>query len=418
MNEVVITGLGFVTSIGHDRRSVVESLREGRCGIKPWNPIAGESLPVRVAGTVIGFDVEGTDPAAWTWPAQWDLDRRLVRSLPPHGVYAVCALEQALAEAGLERRDLDGGNTGLACASGGSPRLMRHHLDRMAAAGWRRGHPLGVVATVAGTLNFNLGAHYGIRGTSCGFVSACTSSSHALGAAFDEIQLGRQDRMLVVGAEDLALETLLPFHAMGALSLEADPACASRPFDQAPDGFVGAGGAVALVLEDAEVARRRGAQVQARMLGWGQAADGFDVAAPHPTGDGLARAITRTLGGAGISAGVVTYVNAHATSTIAGDRAEALALRQAFAGTTPAVSSTKALTGHGLSMAGAMEAAFCVLALTEGFIPGQFHLTRPIPEAEGLDLPRASRCCRPGIALNCNSGFGGTNVCHVFTIPN
>ena len=140
--------------------------------------------------------------------------------------------------------------------------LLRHHLNRMAEAGWLRGHPLGVVSSVAGTLNFNLAAHHGIRGATCGFASACTSGSHALGAAFDEIALGRQRRMLVVAAEDLNAESLLPFHAMNALSLSDDPATASRPFDRARDGFVGTGGAAALVLEDEESAHALAARVR------------------------------------------------------------------------------------------------------------------------------------------------------------
>ena len=285
----------------------------------------------------------------------------------------------------------------------------------MERTGWQRGHPLGVIASVAGTLNFNLAAHLGIRGACCGFVSACASSAHALGYAADAIRLGRQDRMIVVGAEDLNVAMLLPFHAMGAVSLEADPARASCPFDACRSGFTGTGGAAVLILESGRTASRLGSPRLARLAGWGEAADGLSVAAPHPQGDGLARAMKLALTDAGINADEVGWVNAHATSTPAGDRAEALALQRVFGHHRPAVSSTKALTGHGLSLAGAMEAAFSVLALQEGFIPGQANLVTVLAEGVGLDIPRETRDLRPQIVASNASGFGGANVCLILT---
>lgn len=417
MNDVVVTGLGFITSVGNSREEVADSLRSGLCGIAPWRFGMGQNseTPVKVAGAVKGFELSSHDHAAWTWPSQWNLDRPLVRGVPPHGIYAVCALEQALSQAGLSRSELSDGATGLFCASAGSPKTMRYHLQRMEDCGWRRGHPLGITMSTAGTLNFNLAAHYAIRGASCGFVSACTSSAHALGYAMDEIRLGRQETMLVIGAEELTPETLLPFHAMGALSLDSNPETACCPFDIAAQGFVGAEGATALVLESELHAKRRGARPIARILGWGQASDGFAIATPHPTGDGIQRAVLRALGEARVQADRIDYLNAHATSTPAGDRSEALALQALFPAAGPAISSTKALTGHGLSLAAVMEAAFCILALDQHFVPGQFHLSQPLPEASGLDLPRASRDTTPRHVLNVNSGFGGSNVCHVFS---
>lgn len=409
----VITGLGFVTSIGHDRASVVRSLRELRSGIERWDPWPGIELAVRVAGTLKGIDTEAADPAGWTWPSGWEIDRGLLRGLPPHGLYAAMAIEQALAEARLTRSDLRNGRTGLFTASAGSARRLRQHLNRMAETGWRRCHPLGVVASVAGTLGFNFAAHYGITGSVCGFVSACTSGSHALGAAADTLRLGRQDRVLVVAAEDLTPETLLPFDGMGALTHNPDPVTASRPFDAARDGFVGTGGAVAVVLEAAEVAARRGAVAQSQLLGWAQAADGYHVAQPHPDGDGLLRAMRLCLDDAGVKAGAIDYVNAHAPSTPAGDAAEARALAELFGTHRPPISSTKALTGHGLSMSGLLEAAICSLALTEGLVPGQAGLEVPDPAAVGLNLPRESLDGRPRVVLNNASGFGGSNVCHL-----
>jgi 3-oxoacyl-[acyl-carrier-protein] synthase I len=415
MESVIITGLGFVTSIGHDRATVTEALRELRSGIVPWDPLPGVSLPIKTAGTLKGFDLTSTDPAGWSYPNGWSIERQTARSLPPHGACAVFAVRQALAAAGLSPADITDGRTGLACSSAGSPQVMFDRLTAMQRTGWQRGHPLGVLASVTGTLNFNLAAHLGVRGANCGFASACASSAHALGYACDAIRLGRQDRMIVVGAEDLNVATLLPFHAMGALSTEADPARASCPFDAGRNGFAGTGGAVVLILESASAAARREAPRLARLAGWGEAADGFSVAAPHPEGDGLARAMSLALTDAGVNPGQIDWVNAHATSTPAGDRAEALALHRVFGAHRPAVSSTKALTGHGLSMAGAMEAAFSVLGLQEGFIPGQANLVTLLPEGCGLDIPRASRETRPSIVASNASGFGGANVCLILT---
>jgi len=225
--------------------------------------------------------------------------------------------------------------------------------------------------------------------------------------------------MLVVGAEDMTSESILPFSTLRALSNNPDPGTASRPFDRRRDGFVGTGGAVALIVEDAALAKARGARIQAELIGWGQAGDGYNVVASHPEGAGLRSAMQRALADAGVSPGEIDYINAHATSTPAGDRSEALALQAVFtqAGAKPRVSSTKALTGHGLSLAGAMEAGFCTLAVAEGFIPGAAHLTDPDPACAGLDLPRTSLDVAPRLVLNNSSGFGGSNVCHVLRRP-
>ena len=221
--------------------------------------------------------------------------------------------------------------------------------------------------------------------------------------------------MIVVGAEEHNAETILPFAAMRALSAQSDPVLASCPFDLARNGFVGAGGAVALIIEAADLAQERGAPVLAEFAGWGQSADGHSVAMSHPEGAGLRLAMQRALADAGTTPAAIDYVNAHATSTPVGDRAEALALRAIFteAGARPRIGSTKGLTGHPLSMAGAMEAAFCALAIAEGFIPGNAHLRTPDPACEGLDLPRESVAIAPRQVLSNSSGFGGSNVCHV-----
>lgn len=411
----VVTGLGFITPIGNDRAAVTASLRALRPGLAPITFFDNPAVSVKVAGTVKEFDVESPGWRDWRWPARYEFPRETLRSLAPHGLYALCAVEQALADAGLAPDAITDGGTGLYCASAGSAFMTHHQVAQIYAARGERGNPMTVVTSIAGTLNFNLAAHYHIRGAVGGFAAACASSSHALGCALDDIRLGRQTRMLVVGAEETNAATILPFAAMRALSTNADPATASRPFDQARDGFVAAGGAVCLVLEEAESARRRGAPIYAELAGWGAAADGHSIAVSHPEGAGLANAVRRTLADAGVAATDIDYVNAHATSTPAGDRSEALALRSVFtdAGAHPRISSTKSLTGHPLSMSGVMEAAFCALAIRDGFIPGSANLVNPDETCAGLDLPRVTLDQAPRVVLNNSSGFGGSNVCHV-----
>lgn len=418
-NLPVITGLGFVTSIGNDHAAVRRSLCGLHHGFERHLFLGNADLPEQVLGTVKGFSFPTPHWRDWQWPAEFSIDRDLLRGLAPHGVFAFCAIEQALEDAGLTAAELAGGNTGLFCASAGSPLLLRHFLNQMHATRGERNNPMGVVSSIAGTLNFSLAAHYRISGAVCGFVSACASSSHALGYAMDEIRLGRQQRMVVVGAEDATDESILPFAGLRALSTNPDPDTASRPFDRRRDGFVGTGGAVALIVESAELARARGARIYAELAGWGQAGDGHSVAASHPEGAGLREAMRRTLADAAATPADISYVNAHATSTPAGDRSEVLALHSVFtaAGARPRISSTKALTGHGLSLSGAMEAAFCALAIADGFIPGAAHLDEPDPVCEGLDLPRASLDEAPRLVLNNSSGFGGSNVCHVLRRP-
>lgn len=417
MNKVVITGIGFACSIGTGRDAVLSSLRDLRHGFVRKH-LAGAGIgPELVCGEVDGFDIESCESRDWTFPGSENFDPGFLRSLPPHGPYAVVATEEALAMAGLDHASIRDGNTGLFCASPGSPRMLHYNLGRLADSGWMRAAPMGVVNSVAGSLNFNLAAYYGITGANCGFVSACTSSSHALGYAFDEVALGRQDRVLVVGAEDGGAASLLPFTGMRALSSNPDPDTACRPFDCRRDGFVGSGGAAVLVVESADSAKKRGAEALAEMIAWGQASDGYSVAAPHPEGAGIRSAMERCLSAAGVKTGEIDWVNAHATSTPAGDRAEALALKAlgfADKGIGTLVSSTKGLTGHGLSYAGALEAAICVLCLGEKIVPGNATLEQVDPVCEGLLLPTLTTQHDLKLVLNNSSGFGGSNVCHLF----
>lgn len=416
MPRVFVTGIGLITSIGNDVPGVTTSLRELKHGFELYPPFQRDDIPVKVAAPVKGFETDSTDPEDWTLPKRYRIRREVIRGMAPHGVYAWCAMQQALEDARLEEVDYSNPDTGLYAASGGSPHLMGHMLQRMHTLGVMRCSPLGIVASISGTVNFNLVAHFKIKGSSCGFSSACASSSHALGFAYDDLVLGRQKRMFVVGAEDGNVDSILPFAGMRALSLQKDPALASRPFDAARDGFVGTGGAAVLVLETEDEVARRGAKVYCEVAGWGQASDGHNVAISHPDGHGLRLAIERALRSSGTTADEVDYINAHATSTPIGDVSEVRALKTIFRtpAARPAISSTKALTGHGLSLAGAMESAFCAMALKDGFMPGSAHISQLEPECEGLNIIRSTLPAQPTVVLNNSSGFGGANVSLVF----
>lgn len=416
MPRVFITGLGFITSIGNDGSAVIKSLRELRHGFQAYPPFQKTEIPVKIAAPVSDFQTDSNDPEDWTFPSCYSIKREILRGMAPHGVYAWCAMQQAIGDAQLTTAEVSNPHTGLYAASGGSPQLMGYMLNRMHTQGVMRCSPLGIVASISGTVNFNLVAHFKIKGSSCGFASACASSSHALGFAFDELALGRQKRMFVVGAEDGNLDAILPFAGMRALSLQTDPNLASRPFDLGRDGFVGTGGGVVLVLETEDEVARRGARVYCEVAGWAQASDGHNVAISHPEGLGLRAAMENALRATGIAPEAVDYVNAHATSTPIGDTSEAKALKAIFKtpAARPAISSTKALTGHGLSLAGAMESGFCALAIRDGFMPGSAHITRLDPECEGLNIIRSTLSAQPQVVLNNVSGFGGANVSLVF----
>jgi len=416
MPKIYITGLGFITSIGNDRAHVKESLLGLRHGFQLYPPFQKPEIPVKVAAPVRGFEMDSNDPEDWVLPEDYRIRREILRGMAPHGIYAWCAMQQAVADAALAPEDISNPQTGLYAASGGSPQLMGYMLDRMHRLGVMRCSPLGIVASIAGTVNFNLVSHFQIKGASCGFSSACASSSHALGFAFDDLALGRQKRMFVVGAEDGNCDAILPFAGMRALTLQTDPDLASRPFDAARDGFVGTGGGVVLVLETEEEVARRGVTPYCEVVGWGQASDGHNVAISHPEGEGLAAAIERALAATGTPAESVDYINAHATSTPIGDVSEARALRRVFGekGLRPAISSTKSITGHGLSLAGAMESGFCALALRDGFMPGSAHISQVDPECADLNILRRTESVPPQVVLNNVSGFGGANVSLVF----
>ena len=415
MPKVFITGLGLITSIGNDVPTVTKSLRELRHGMELYPPFQKPEVPIKVAAPVKGFQTESVDSEDWVYPEQYYLKREILRGMSPNALYAHCAMTQAIADAKLSEADYSNDDTGLYAASAGSPYMMTYMVNRMHSQGVMRCSPLGIVASIAGTVNFNLVAHFRIKGASTGFSSACASSAHALGFAYDEIALGRQKRMFVVGAEDGNVETILPFAGMRALSLQTDPEIASRPFDVGRDGFVGTGGASVVILESEEEVTRRGVRPYCEVAGWGQASDGHNVAISHPEGTGLRNAIERALRSSRTAPEEIDYINAHATSTPIGDLSEAKAIRAVFSpsGSRPMVSATKALTGHGLSLAGSMETAFCAIAIREGFAPGSAHIRNLDPGCADLNIPRESVEKPLKVILNNSSGFGGANVCIV-----
>jgi 3-oxoacyl-[acyl-carrier-protein] synthase-1 len=417
MRRVVVTGLGFVTSIGNSRASVVESLRQARTGIEVFDLFVENDLPVRLAGTIKEFAFPTTDCEDWVIPPAYKLTRTHLRTMAPNSVYGYCALQQAIADAGLSRDQVSHPRTGLQCASLGSMRINYENFKTMFQQGFTKFPPHGVTSTVSGTLNFNLSVLYGIKGACAGFASACSSSAHALGYALDLIRLGRQDRMFVVGAEELDLFVNVPFLSVRALSPAREPGQAPRAFCRHRDGFLPTGGSAALVLEELSAAQARGATIYAEVKGWGQTSDGFNLMAPDPQGDGLARAMQLALEDGQLAANQVDYLNAHATSTLLGDLAELRAIRQVFPDHKPAVSSTKSLTGHGISMAGAFEAAISCLTLQEGFIPISANITELDPEADGIPIVTQPTNEKPAVVLSNSSGFGGSNVAILFASP-
>jgi 3-oxoacyl-[acyl-carrier-protein] synthase-1 len=409
--RVVITGLGFITSIGNTRAEVLASLRQGRSGIEIFDELPAVAGSPRLAGTIKGFAFPGTRCDDWTYPADYSIERNELRSMSPHVVYASCAMRQAIADARLGPELISHPRTGAMCASGGSMSTCYESLRVMETEGVHKCYPLSLPAGISGTLNSNLAASFKLKGAVLGFASACASSAHAFGYGYDLISRGRQDRVFVVGAEDCNKFSILPFAAVRALSLEIDPARAPAPFDLARDGFVGTGGATVLVLEELALAQSRGAPIYAEALGWGEAADGHNVMAPEPEGEGLGRAMLDALQQAEISPEQIDYINAHATGTSAGDLSEVKAIRRVFNGARqPYVSSTKALTGHGLCLAGAMEAAFTVLALKEKFMPVSAKISKLDPACAGVRILTQAVDFAPKIALTNSSGFGGANV--------
>lgn len=415
LRRVVVTGIGLITSIGNDKDEVLRSLRERRTGIEYYTPLDRTGVPVRLAGTVKGFEFPELHSDEWILPDGYEIPRAQLRSMSPNVVYGFCAMQQAITDAQLPRDLVSSARTGALCASGGSAWLTYDYLDLMLKKGPQRCNPMAMVASIAGTLNMNLVASFGIKGASLGFSSACASSAHALGYALDKIRTNRQDIVFVAGAEECNLFSILPFVGTRALTTQKDPATSPCAFDLKRDGFAVGGGAAVLVLEELEHARSRGVPIHAEVLGWGEASDGYSVMAPEPEGDGLARAMEAAIDDSRIAAADVDYINAHGTATQIGDVAEVRAINRVFNGSKrPFISSTKSLTGHGLSLAGAMESAFCCLALEQQFTPVSANITELDPQFESAAIVTEPIDHAPRVALTNSSGFGGTNVAAIF----
>ena len=410
MRQVVVTGLGFITSIGNSQTEVLRSLQECRSGIELFSAFDKPEIPIKIAGTIKGFTFPTADRQDWTFPPEYKITREQLRSMSPNALFGFCAMTQAIADAKLTPELVSNPRTAIMSASAGSIWMCYETSNTLVTRGAARINPMGIVSGIAGTLNFNLATCFKIKGGSVGYVSACASSAHAIGHAVDAIRLNRQDRVFAVGAEDCDGHTFLPFVPVRALSQATDPAKFPCAFDKNRDGFVGTGGAAVLVLEEKESALKRGATIYAEILGWGESSDGFNVMAPHPDGEGLARCMLNAFQDAGVTGEQIDYLNAHATATSAGDIAELRAIKAVFPTKKPWVSSTKSLTGHGLSLAGALEAAICCLALKNGFTPVSAKITELDPECEGVPIVTAPIADRPKIAMSNSSGFGGSNV--------
>ena len=405
---VVVTGLGATTPLGGDVGSTWEALLAGRSGVRPLDDEWAQDLPVRIAA-----------PAA-VGPAG-ALDRVQARRLDRCEQFAIVAAREAWADAG--RPEAEPERIGVAVSSGiGGVASMLAAYDMLNSRGWQRLSPYTVPMLMpngsAGWISIELGARAGVHTT----VSACASGAESIAYAIDMIRSGRADVVVAGGTEAAIIPlNIAAFAAMRALSVRNDePQRASRPFDKGRDGFVLGEGAAMLVLESAEHASRRGARVHAVAAGFGYSSDAHHIAQPAPDGSGAARAMARALADAGLPAGQVVHVNAHASSTPAGDVAEARAIAAALgaASSGPVVSATKSMTGHLLGGAGALESVATVLALRERVAPPTINLDDP--DDAGIDIATEPRPLRPRghgpmAALNNSFGFGGHTVALAFT---
>jgi len=400
--RVVITGLGIVSCLGNDAQSVTRSLYEGRSGIS----LRQEQVDIGMRSHVAG--APDIDVASM-------IDRKQLRFMGDAAAYAYISMQQAIEDAGLDENDVSNVRTGIIAGSGGASSANQiEAADILRERGLRRVGPYRVTQTMASTVSACLATPFRIKGINYSISSACSTSAHCIGNAMEQIQMDKQDIVFAGGGEELHWALSCLFDAMGALSTKYNdsPERASRAYDADRDGFVIAGGGGMLVLEELEHARARGARVYAELVGYGATSDGYDMVAP--SGEGAVRCMQQALATVD---GAVDYINAHGTSTPAGDIQELKAVREAYADRdhTPVIGSTKSLSGHSLGAAGVQEAIYSLLMQQEGFIAESVNIEHLDPEAEGLPIARKRH---DGVELHrvmSNSfGFGGTNASLVF----
>ncbi len=405
MRRAVITGIGIVSAIGNNRGEVTESLRDGASGIRFCETYREMGFRSHIHGAI------RMDPDT-------AVDRRLRRFMGDGAVYNYVAMEEAIADAGLEPQDVSNERTGLIMGSGGpSTRNQVLAADLLRDKGTtRKIGPFMVPRTMSSTNSATLATPFGIRGVNYSITSACSTSAHCIGNALEQIQLGKQDIVFAGGGEELHWSLSMLFDAMPALSAGYNdtPEKASRPFDVNRDGFVISGGGGCVVVEDLAHAEARGAKVYGEIVGYGATSDGYDMV--QPSGDGAVRCMKMAMDGLDAP---VDYINTHGTSTPVGDATELEAIRTVFTNgkgnQKPHIASTKSLTGHALGAAGVHEAIYSLIMLNEDFVAASANLDEPDPAADGLSLV-TERIDDAGLhqAMSNSFGFGGTNCSLVF----
>ncbi len=405
MNRAVITGAGIVSSLGNSLAEVAAALRAGRSGIERVQGWADLGLRSQVAGVVHG----ATELAAAA-----GLPRRELAALAPGPLYCILAAAQAIADAGLTAAELASPRTGCIVGTGiGSTGAVYRGGVEVHAGRPRRVDPYAVVQSMSSSASAAVVHRFGIGGRSYAVSSACATSAHAIGHAAELVRAGILDLAIAGGGEEIDELVAGAFAAMRtalASRFNDRPDLASRPFAADRDGLVLASGAGIVVVESRERALARGARVRAEIAGFGANSDDFDLVLPEPSGARAAECMALALADAGAGAAEVDYVNAHATGTAAGDRAEAAALRLLFGDRLPPLSSTKSLGGHSLGAAGAHEAIHCLLMLEGGFLAPSINSAPRDPELADLPLVTAARPARLELALSNSFGFGGTHA--------
>ncbi|KNC10107.1 3-oxoacyl-ACP synthase [Klebsiella sp. RIT-PI-d] len=397
MKRAVITGLGIVSSIGNNQQEVLASLREGRSGITFSQELKDAGLRSHVWGNV-KLDTTGL------------IDRKIVRFMSDASIYAFLSMEQAVADAGLSEEVYQNNpRVGLIAGSGGgSPRFQVFGADAMRGPRGLKGvGPYVVTKAMASGVSACLATPFKIHGVNYSISSACATSAHCIGNAVEQIQLGKQDIVFAGGGEELCWEMSCEFDAMGALSTRYNdnPEKASRTYDTHRDGFVIAGGGGMVVVEELEHALARGAHIYAEIVGYGATSDGADMVAP--SGEGAVRCMKMAMQDLDAP---VDYLNSHGTSTPVGDVKELGAIREVFGEHSPAISATKAMTGHSLGAAGVQEAIYSLLMLEHGFIAPSINIDELDEQAAGLNIVTEPTERELTTVMSNSFGFGGTNA--------